>query len=326
MLYDSLGRIHNYLRISVIDNCNFRCTYCMPDAHYTFMPKKQWMTASEIESFASIFVALGVTKIRITGGEPLLRTDFSDIIQRLAKLNIELLLTSNGSLIHKHIHAIQAAGIRSVNVSLDSLHAENFKHITQKNQFQQVWSNILLLLDQGIRVKINAVAMRGHIEHEILDFIECTRKLPLHIRFIEFMPFTGNHWDKNKVIRSQELLELVQSNYDIIKLQDEPHATARKYKAIGHEGTFAFISTMSDQFCGDCNRIRLTAEGKIKNCLFGKDEIDLLQALRSGEDIVCLIQKSILSKHAALGGQFESGYENTSASTIINRSMIRIGG
>ncbi len=326
MLTDSFDRIHDYLRISVTDNCNFRCSYCMPEECHSFMKQDQLMNAQEIEALATIFVKRGVRKIRLTGGEPLVRKDFDKILQRLSALNVELLITTNGSLVHKHIDSLKKAGVTTVNVSLDSLKPTAFEQLTKRNVFEQVWLNILMLLENGFRVKINAVAMRDSIEHELFDFIELTRNYPLHIRFIEFMPFAGNSWSKNKVITAGEMLTAVQANYDIVKLKDEPHSTARKYKAIGHEGTFAFITTMSKQFCGECNRLRLTAEGKMKNCLFGKDELDLLSALRNGNDVEELILQSVQSKHAAMGGQFEKGYQHTEATQLVNRSMVSIGG
>jgi len=298
----------------------------MPEDCHSFLKHGQLMTAAEIEALATIFVNRGVTKIRLTGGEPLVRKDFDDILKRLSALNVELLITTNGSLIHKHIEALKNANVTSVNVSLDSLRPSAFEQITKRNVFEQVWSNIMLLLENNFRVKINVVAMRGCIENELFDFIELTRNNPLHVRFIEFMPFCGNSWSKNKVITADDMLSAVQGNYDIVKLKDEPHATARKYKAIGHEGTFAFITTMSKQFCGECNRLRLTAEGKMKNCLFGKDELDLLSTLRNGDDVESLILQSVQSKHAAMGGQFEKGYQQTDATQLVNRSMVGIGG
>lgn len=326
MLRDHFNRIHNYLRISLTDSCNFRCVYCMPDSCYALLPQHKLMTAVEIESIAAEFIELGVSKIRLTGGEPLVRKDFADIVHRLSKLKIELLLTTNGVLIHKYIDALLSAGISTVNVSLDSLQPETFSQITQRNQFQQVWNNILLLLKNNVRVKINVVAVKGIIEKEIFDFINLSKELPLHIRFIEFMPFAGNNWDSSQVVTATQMLGLIQQKFDMVKLKDEPHATAKKYKVIGYEGTIAFITTMSNQFCGECNRLRLTAEGKIKNCLFGKEELDLLATLRKGEPITPLILQSIENKHAALGGQFSKDFEKINANEIFNRSMMAIGG
>jgi len=269
---------------------------------------------------------LGVNKIRLTGGEPLVRKEFPEIVRRLSKLPVELTLTTNGVLVHKHLELFKEAGIRSLNVSLDTLDPETFFKLTKRNQFQQVWDNILLLLDHDFRVKINAVALNGIIEKELLGFVKITEKLPLHVRFIEFMPFTGNHWKSDQVITARQMLELVQNEFDTVKLVDEKHDTAKKFKVVGHQGTFAFITTMSEHFCGSCNRMRITADGKMKNCLFGKEEMDLLGNLRKGEDILPLIKLSVFKKHAILGGQFTQDYEKADADKIENRSMIKIGG
>jgi GTP 3',8-cyclase len=326
MLKDNFNRVHDYLRISLTDQCNFRCTYCMPVERMQFMPNKNLMQRQEIIQLAKIFVDLGVNKIRLTGGEPMVRKDFSLILEDLSHLGVELTMTTNGVLIDKYLDQIKSAGIRTLNISLDSLNPERFQQATQRNQFEKVWENILLTLEAGIKVKINTVAKKGMIENEWRDFIELTKNLPIHIRFIEFMPFEGNQWKSEDVITAQQMLQKVSQDYDIVKLVDAPHATAKKFKVIGYEGTFAFITTMSEHFCGDCNRLRLTADGKIKNCLFGKDEIDLLKALRNNESIVPLIHQSIQKKHAVTGGQFPKGFAETKADELQNRSMISIGG
>jgi cyclic pyranopterin phosphate synthase len=284
------------------------------------------MQVNEIEHIAKVFVGLGVKKIRLTGGEPMVRKEFPEILHRVSKLPVELSLTTNAVLAHKYIEDIKLAGVRTLNISLDTLNPETFKKITKRDQFHRVWDNILLLLDEGFRVKINAVGIEGVIENELLDFVEITRKLPLHVRIIEFMPFSGNNWDSSKVVTADQMLNWAQEEYDMVKLQDGPHSTAKKYKAIGHMGTFAFITTMSEYFCGSCNRMRLTAEGKMKNCLFGSEELDLLGTLRKGGDIVPLIKKSVQRKHAVMGGQFSKDYRKADASKLTNRSMIKIGG
>ena len=326
MLIDKFSRNHDYLRISLTDSCNFRCQYCMPDENIASLPNRHLMQPEEIEAIAKVFVGLGVNKIRLTGGEPMVRKEFSEILKRLSRLPVELTLTTNAVLAHRYIQDLKAAGVESINVSLDTLNADTFRTITKRDQFQQVWENIRLLLREGFRVKLNVVAIAGIIEKEILDFVNLTRELPLHVRLIEFMPFEGNHWKSSEVITANKMLEWIREEYDIVKLKDEPHATAKKYKAIGHEGTFAFITTMSQHFCGDCNRMRLTADGKMKNCLFGKEEMDLLGSYRRGEDIEPLIRTSVLRKHAVMGGQFKDSFEKADTSTLVNRSMIRIGG
>ncbi|MFV0375964.1 MAG: GTP 3',8-cyclase MoaA [Mangrovibacterium sp.] len=326
MMIDRFDRIHNYLRISITDQCNFRCRYCMPNGNVSSLSNNRLMQVDEIEEISKVFVGLGIKKIRLTGGEPLVRNGVEDIIRRLSALPVELTLTTNGARLRKFIGLFKESGIQTVNVSLDSLNPEVFSSITQRDTFKQVWENILLLIENNIRVKLNTVAIAGVIENELYDFIELTRKLPLHVRFIEFMPFAGNQWQNNKVVTAPAILSMAASRYDMVKLRDEPHATAKKYKVIGHEGTIAFITTMSDHFCGDCNRIRLTADGKIKNCIFGKSEVDILGAYRKGESVETLIRQSITDKQEIMGGQFVNGYRKIDPEKIENRSMIQIGG
>ncbi len=326
MLQDNFGRIHDYLRVSLTDNCNFRCSYCMPVEEMVWMPSSRLMSKDEVLKLAEIFVGLGVNKIRLTGGEPLVRKEFPEILEGIAKMGVETTLTTNGVLIHKHIENLKSAGVRSVNVSLDTLNREKFQKLTRRDQFEQVWENILLLLDKGFRVKVNAVALHGLIEDEISGFVRATENLPLHVRFIEFMPFAGNHWSSKQVVTAKQMLDLVKAEFPVEKLEDLKHDTAKKYQVPGFAGTFAFITMMSEHFCGNCNRLRLTADGKIKNCLFGKDELDLLTALRSGKEVESLIHESLSRKHAALGGQFTSDYKKADPDKMENRSMITIGG
>ncbi|MEY2917755.1 MAG: hypothetical protein RIS73_1469 [Bacteroidota bacterium] len=326
MIFDSYNRIHNYLRISLTDNCNLRCFYCMPEEDYEFTPATQLMQVKEIEALAKIFVALGVNKIRLTGGEPLVRKDAKDIILALSKLPVTLTLTTNATRLHEFIDTLETANVKSLNISLDTLQPEKFNLITRRNTFQLVYNNIQLLLSRGFHVKVNMVVMKGLNENEINDFIEWTKDTAVHIRFIEFMPFSGNRWTSNKVVTLQQILDVVKQKYAYIRLTDEKHDTAKKYMVPGHAGTFAVISTMSANFCGDCNRIRLTADGKMKNCLFSKDETDLLTAFRQGENVIPLIHQSIRSKAKELGGQFTPDFEQLHTADINNRSMITIGG
>jgi GTP 3',8-cyclase len=326
MLKDKFGRLHNYLRISLTDNCNLRCFYCMPEEEYEFTPASKLMQASEIEALAKIFVQQGVNKIRLTGGEPLVRKDAVEIIQLLSKLPVKLTITTNGTRLHQFIDVLKASGIHSLNISLDTLQPEKFLLLTRRDQFKQVHENIELLIENDFHVKVNMVVMKGVNENEINNFIEWTKHRPVHVRFIEFMPFSGNRWASNKVFTLDEIIETVKTRYAVEKLEDKKNATAKKYKVPGHAGTFAIISTMSAPFCEGCNRIRLTADGKIKNCLFSKEETDLLTALRNGDDVLALIKQNILSKAKELGGQFDSNFEQLHAEDIHNRSMITIGG
>jgi len=326
MILDSFGRDHNYLRISLTDNCNLRCFYCMPEEDYEFTPASRLMQFDEIEAIAKIFVAEGVNKIRLTGGEPLVRKDANKIILSLSKLPVALTLTTNGTRLHEYVDTLKEANIKSLNISLDTLQPDKFLLLTRRDQFRQVYDNIHLLISHGFHVKVNVVAMNGMNDMEINDFIEWTKGTPVHVRFIEFMPFNGNKWTSNKVFTWQQIVEVVESKYEVVRLHDDQHDTAKKYTVPGHAGTFAVISTMTSPFCSGCNRMRLTADGKMKNCLFSKEETDLLTAFRKGENILPLIQQSISSKAKELGGQFTADFEHVHAEDIHNRSMITIGG
>ena len=326
MIKDSFNRIHNYLRISLTDNCNLRCFYCMPEEDYEFTQASKLMQASEIESLAKIFVAEGVTKIKLTGGEPLVRKDAAQIILSLAKLPVELSLTTNGARIHDFIGVLLEAKIKSINVSLDTLIADKFQLITRRDIFKQVKANIILLLQNNIRVKINVVVMKGLNDMEIVDFIAWTKDAALEVRFIEFMPFAGNRWTSNQVVSLEDILGFVASRYEYLPLQGSLNDTAKHYQIPGHIGSFAIISTMSAPFCSTCNRMRLTADGKLKNCLFSEAETDLLTPLRNCENVLPLIHSCIGNKAKALGGQFSGLFEHIEASSIHNRSMITIGG
>jgi len=298
----------------------------MPKEDYEFTPASRLMQADEIEALAKIFVDLGVNKIRLTGGEPLVRKDAKNIILALSKLPVKLTLTTNATRLHEFIDTLERSNIKSLNISLDTLQPEKFNLITRRNQFQLVYDNIHLLMSKGFHVKVNMVVMKGLNENELNDFVEWTKHEPVHVRFIEFMPFTGNRWTSNKVFTMQQMLQVIEERYKVVRLQDEKHNTAKGYQVPGHKGTFAVISTMSENFCGTCNRIRLTADGKLKNCLFSKEETDLLTAFRRGEDVTPLIYQSIQSKAKELGGQFTADFEHLHAEDINNRSMITIGG
>ena len=326
MIIDGFNRAHNYLRISMTDNCNLRCFYCMPEEDYEFTPASRLMQPEEIEAIAKIFVAQGVNKIRLTGGEPLVRKDAADIIMRLSKLPVNLTITTNGTRLHEFADVLESAGVKSLNISLDTLNKEKFNLMTRRNQFERVYENIQLMIQKKFHVKINMVVIKNLNHDEIIDFVQWTKNEPVHVRFIEFMPFTGNHWQNEKVFTLQQILETVSSEFDILPLEKEKHETAKKYIIPGHKGTFAVISTMSAPFCSDCNRMRLTADGKMKNCLFSQSETDLLTPFRNKEDILPLIYQSILDKKKALGGQFTTDTEHIDTTKINNRSMISIGG
>ena len=326
MIEDSFGRVHDYLRISLTDNCNFRCFYCMPEEEYDFTPASRLMQKDEIVALAKIFVAQGVKKIRLTGGEPLVRKDAAAIILALGKLPVELVMTTNGTRIAEMLPVLKEAGIKTVNISLDTLQPDKFMLITRRDVFHQVRSNIELLLQEKFTVKVNVVVMKGLNDGEIRDFIEWTRHNSIQVRFIEFMPFSGNKWTSNKMFSYQEILDEIGKAFSVLPVKGALHDTAKGFMVPGHEGSFAIISTMTAPFCSTCNRMRLTADGKLKNCLFSDGETDLLTALRNQEDVLPLIQASIRSKKKELGGQMVPNFEELDANAINNRSMITIGG
>lgn len=328
MLTDKFHRIHNYLRISLTDKCNLRCSYCMPyDLPKGFFASAPKMSAEEIYRIASVFVKLGVKRIRFTGGEPLIRRDFHDILQKFSQFPVELNITTNGVFVDEYIEDFKKAGIKSVNVSLDTFSKEKFFNITKRDIFDRVMNNIHLLLLKDFHVKINVVLVRNMNDDELLDFIAWTRHTPVHVRFIEFMPFNGNRWEEEKIVPLDEAIEKIKSCYEVVKLKDELHDTTKKYHIPGHAGTFAFISTVSKPFCEGCNRIRLTADGKLRNCLFAKTETDLLTPLRKGEDLAALIESTIYKKEFMRGGNNDFTLaSSTSQPQEFSRCMVSIGG
>lgn len=326
-IIDTFGRKHTYLRISLTDKCNLRCTYCMPQEDMQFMPSKWLMQAHEIELLAKMFVEMGVEKIRLTGGEPLVRKDVGEIIASLGKLPTSLTLTTNAVFIDQFIDDLKRAGVSSINVSLDTLKEEQFKQITKRDHFTKTLENIRLLLSEGFVVKINMVVLRGVNDAEVNDFVRLTLEdANLHVRFIEFMPFNGNQWDMSKIVSYEALLSDISSQFVFNRLAGALEDTAHSFKVVGGKGTFGIIGTVTHPFCSGCNRIRLTADGKLKNCLFDTTEIDLLTPLRNGEDVRPLIYTHFNKKHFAHGGHVAFTEQHARFDYDQNRRMIAIGG
>ena len=329
MLRDSFGRVHDYLRISLTDRCNFNCLYCLPEpdsANAHIRDAGRYMSADEIFRLASVFVSLGVNKIRITGGEPLIRKDASLILENLGSLPVQLAITTNGTRIHDYISTFRKIGLQSVNISLDSMDNDTFFRLTGRNEMKKVVKNIELLLAEGFHPKINMVVLNGHNDHEIVDFVKWTASANVHVRFIEFMPFPGNHWRPEKVTSFHDMLDSISEKFpELEKLEDHPNDTTKKYRVPGYKGTFAVISTMTEPFCSGCNRLRLTADGKLRNCLFAKNETDLLAPLRMGADPGSLIADCLKEKAWQLGGNNGSNWGLTET-VAHKRSMMGIGG
>ncbi len=329
ILKDKFGREHAYLRISLTERCNLRCTYCMPANGVPLSPKSHLMTYEEVYEIAKTFVDHGVTKIRLTGGEPLVRKDIPVILEKLASLPVELSITSNGVIIDRFIDVLKANNIKKINVSLDSLSKDKFTHITRRNEFEKVYNNILLLVKEGFKVKVNAVLIKGFNDDEIIDFIEFTKELPISIRFIEFMPFDGNKWDLSKMVSYKEVIEKANHHFNknmIERLIDSPNDTSKNYKVKGYLGSFAIISSVTNPFCDSCNRLRLTANGQLKNCLFSATESDLLTNLRAGKPIEPIIRKAVKAKFKVRGGMNTLEKLQQPDLHTKNRSMITIGG
>lgn len=326
-LVDRFGRTHNYLRISLTERCNLRCFYCMPAEGIPIREKSEFMTVEETLSIAKTFVDLGINKIRLTGGEPLIKKGFNELIEGLGKLPVELAMTTNGVALDKYIDVLKKAKLNKLNISLDSLNEERMNAISRRSFFTKIMENIDLAISQGFEVKINVVLIRDVNNDEIIDFIEWGKDKPISLRFIEFMPFDGNQWDERKKVDLEEILSTVYKHYgvaQVLRIDDEKNDTSKNYRIAGAKGSFGVISSVSNPFCDSCNRIRLTADGKLKNCLFSASESDLLSQLRNGLDIKEVIVSNILNKKKERGGY--SDFNDNMLHTMKNRTMTAIGG
>ena len=286
LLFDRYQRVINYLRISITDRCNLRCRYCQ-DGRMKLLPHSEILTYEEILRIVRVFTANGIRKVRLTGGEPLVRRGVVDFIKRLTEIEglDDISLTTNGVLLREFAAPLKKAGLRRVNVSLDTLRRERFAYITRRDHFNDVWEGIEEALRVGLfPVKVNVVVIRGFNDDEIEDFARLSMEHPLGVRFIELMPF-GGEWDERKVVPTFEIEERLRMLGDLVPLpRMEYDGPARRYRIRGGRGEVGFISPMSAHFCKSCNRLRLTPEGKIRTCLFSDDEIDLRQILRSGAE------------------------------------------
>jgi cyclic pyranopterin phosphate synthase len=304
MLIDKYGRRATDLRISVTDRCNYRCVYCMP-AHVQWLPKAQILSFEEIETLTRLFAREGVTKLRLTGGEPLVRRDLPLLVERLAKIKgiEDISLTTNGYYLKEQARALYNAGIHRINISLDSLHADRFERMTQNNSFDRVMEGIREAKKTGFEpIKINCVPIRGFNDDEIIDFLNWGAAEGLQIRFIEFMPLDGDHhWKRDRVMTQSEILELAAEKGFIEKLPSCKPAPAMTYRYAAGIGNFGVIPSVTQPFCADCSRIRLTADGKFRTCLFAINETDLLGPLRKGirdQEIIELIRDAVYHKWA----------------------------
>uniref|UniRef100_A0A8C9U4I4 Molybdenum cofactor biosynthesis protein 1 n=1 Tax=Scleropages formosus TaxID=113540 RepID=A0A8C9U4I4_SCLFO len=324
-LTDTFGRRHRYLRISLTEKCNLRCQYCMPEDGVKLTPRGQLLTTEEVLTLARLFVSEGVQKIRLTGGEPLIRPDILDIVAELRKLEglKTIAVTTNGVNLARLLPGLKRAGLDLLNVSLDSLVPSRFEFIVRRKGFHKVMEGIEKAIEMGYNpVKVNCVVMRGLNEDELLDFVALTEKKPLEVRFIEYMPFDGNKWNFKKMVSYQEMLDRIRQQWPGLEpVPGEEADTAKTFKVPGFRGQVGFITSMSDHFCGSCNRLRVTADGNLKVCLFGNAEVSLRDCLRSGatdEELLQIIGAAVGRKKKQHAGMF-------SISQMKNRPMILIG-
>ncbi|KAI8866584.1 molybdenum cofactor biosynthesis prote [Ramicandelaber brevisporus] len=333
-LVDRFGRKHTYLRISLTERCNLRCQYCMPAEGVDLTPSGQLLSTSEIARLARLFVNEGVTKIRLTGGEPTIRKDLVDIVSELNQLRplglTSISMTTNGIALRRKLKPLMDAGLDTMNISLDTLDADKFEIITRRKGMDRVLEGIKDAVHAGMRpVKVNVVVMRGINDEEAVDFVEqLTRDLPVDVRFIEYMPFDGNKWSGKRLVPYKEVLGNITKHYEqtsnsaILRLQDHPNDTSKAYKVDGYKGQFGFITSMTDHFCGTCNRVRITADGNLKVCLFGNAEVSLRDVMRREgganddqlRDVIAMAVSNKKKQHAGM---------DVLAQTI-NRPMILI--
>jgi cyclic pyranopterin phosphate synthase len=325
-LLDTFGRAHNNLRISVTDRCNLRCTYCMPE-EVVFLDKAELLTFEEIVRFVRVAVPLGIDKVRLTGGEPLMRRELTRLVRMLAGIAglKDIGLTTNGILLAEQAQALFDAGLRRINVSLDTLDPERFRQVARRDGLDRVVAGILAAKRAGFGpVKVNAVSMRGLTEHEVVPLARFARAHGLEIRFIEYMPIGADQWERSKVYFAHEILEQLEREVcPLVPAKDyDPRAPAMEFEYTDGGGRVGIIASVSRPFCLSCNRVRLTADGKLRNCLFALDEVDVKSLLRGGagaEEIAEVIGRNVRAK-------WEGHEINTARFLKPSRTMHTIGG
>lgn len=296
--------MHTYLRVSLTDRCNFRCTYCMPEEGVELTPKSEILTLEEVETLTRMFVELGVRKVRLTGGEPTIRKGFLDLARNLAKIpDLKgLYLTTNGLLLTELAQPLKQLGLAGINVSLDSLRSDRFEAITRRPGLEKVVGGIEAAIAAGLSTKINVVVMPDLNEDEVVDFVNLTKEWPVQVRFIEFMPFLSNGWEHSRVLTSADLRDRIRQELELVPLGQGPNEVATEWTVPGFAGTVGFVSSVTESFCDGCNRLRLTADGQLKSCLFLPPESDLKSLLRRGatrEEFVSAIRTTLAGKWAA---------------------------
>jgi cyclic pyranopterin phosphate synthase len=327
-LIDTLGRVHTNLRISVTDRCNIRCFYCMPDENVRFRPRHEILTFEEIERFARVVARMGVNKLRLTGGEPLVRHDLPALVERLAAIDgiRDIALTTNGILLEEHAQALKDAGLSRLNISLDSLTEETFKRIARRDGLDRVLAGIHAAKRVGFeRIRLNAVAIKGITEPEIVPLARFAREQGMEMRFIEFMPLDAeNHWQHDQVLSGDEIRRAIEEAIGPLEpaARPDPSQPATDFRFADGGGTIGFINPVTQPFCEDCNRLRITAEGQVRNCLFSTVEWDARAILRGGgtdDELAQLVRDSVRAKKPGHG-------IDSSDFVRPERAMYQIGG
>jgi cyclic pyranopterin phosphate synthase len=303
-LHDGHGRQVSDLRVSVTDRCNFRCQYCMPAEGLPWMERAEVLSFEEIERLVAVMAEMGVRTLRLTGGEPLVRRDFPTLAGLLTAIDglDEVSVTSNGFLLERDAAALVAAGIDRFNISVDSLQRDRFYAQTRRDALPRVLAGLehLASFPEAHPIKVNAVAIRGFTEQEVLPFARFARKHPYEVRFIEYMPLDGDRaWKPEQVLTGAEIRAAIHAVYPLEDAARDPHATARVHRFADGRGRIGFINPVSEPFCDDCNRIRLTADGRLRTCLFSLNETDLRGPLRAGatdDDLEHLIRDAVWAK------------------------------
>jgi len=326
-LTDTYGRVHNNLRISVTDRCNLRCTYCMPE-EVTFLDRAELLSFEEIARFVEVAATLGVNKVRLTGGEPLMRRDLHKLVRLVAVVPgiRDVGLTTNGLLLADQAQALYDAGLRRLNVSLDTLDAGRFRALSRRDGLDRVLAGLAAAKRVGFQpIKVNAVAIRGFIEDDIVPLAEYCREYGFELRFIEYMPIGAEDWERDKVFFAHELLEVLEREVGALvpTANSDPQAPALDFDYADGSGRIGMIASVSRPFCRSCNRIRLTADGKVRNCLFALDEVDVKGLLRTNPvdeaQLAAIIRSNVWSK-------WEGHEFNTAQFVKPTRTMHAIGG
>lgn len=324
-MYDNHNRPIRYLRLAVTDRCNLRCQYCMPEEGIQYLPKKALISFEEIERLVTILAGLGISKVRVTGGEPFLRKDLMNLLKSIRSINgiNELHLTTNGLLAVDHIDELVAIGIKSINLSLDTLNPDRFHIMTRRSDFEKTWSAYQSFRASGIPVKINCVVMDGMNTEDIIPMVELTKEKGTSVRFIEEMPFNGTGkrsenltWDHHRI------LDHIGQHYGVVnRVSGHPSETAKNYRIDGYEGTFGIIAAYSRTFCGTCDRIRVTAQGSLKTCLYDNGVLNVRDLMRTG----CSDSELEQALKHAFSNRHKDGFE-AEAARPVNASMSTIGG